>query len=191
MKFIASLLILSFLIAGTAHAAKPQIQWNPDYDFSSIQSFEWIQPPEASLVTDDPYLHEHIINAIQYQLTSRGVTEVSENGDVRVTYYMSTRTDVSLQSTTVGYGFSNYGRRGWGYYGYGFGGPVYTNTSVVEVDRGTLMVDIWDSASNELIWRGKVDDISLPGNQIKVRRNVESAIKAMAKQADKLRKKAR
>jgi len=178
-------------MAAPAYAAKPQIQWDPDYDFSSIGTFQWAEPPEASLADSDPFLHRHIVNAIQYELTSHGFSEVDTNPDVRVTYHMSTDTDVRLQSSSVGYGFGNYGRRGWGYYGYGFGGPVYTDTRVVEVERGNLMVDIWDAASDELVWRGQVDQITVSDNPQKMRRNVEKAVKKMAKQADKLRRKER
>ena len=40
---------------------------------------------------------------------------------------------------------------GWGWYGSG-----RTNTYVNEWDEGTLLVDIVDAASNELVWRGSV-----------------------------------
>jgi len=185
-----TLLAVCALFATTGHAAKPQIQWNPDYDFSSIETFAWATPPEASLAESDPFLHAHIVNSIEYQLTSHGLTEVESGADVRVTYHSSTDTDVRLQSSTVGYGFGNYGRRGWGYYGYGMSGPVYTDTRVVEIERGSLMVDIWDTASNELIWRGKVDGITVSANPEKMQKNIDKAIKQMAKQADKLREKA-
>lgn len=190
MRKFRTLLCVSAFLASPAYAAKPQIQWDPEYDFSTIETFEWAPPPESSLATSDPFLHAHIVNAIQFQLTSHGLTEVEANADVRVTYHMSTQTDVSLRSSSVGYGFGSYGMGGWGYYGYGFGGPVYTDTRVVEVERGSLMVDIWDSSENELIWRGKVDGISVSDNPAKTQKNIEKAIFKMAKQADKLRRRA-
>ena len=59
---------------------------------------------------------------------------------------------------------------GWGHYGYGFGypvgpvgpvGPVQTSTRVVEIERGTLVVDIWAAASKELVWRGTAAELSV------------------------------
>lgn len=192
MKSIGATLAVSVgaFWAATAMAAKPQIQWDPDYDFSSIGTFEWAPASEATLETSDPFLHRHIANAIQYQLTSHGIAEVDSDADVRVTYYATVDRDVRLQSTSVGYGFGNYGRGGWGYWGYGIRGPVYTDTRVVEIERGVLMVDIWDASTDELIWRGKVDDITISSSPERTRRNIEKAIERMAKQADKLRRRA-
>lgn len=186
MRIVYIMAMAGALSVTSAHAAKPQIQWNPDYDFSSIETFEWSEPDSISLERTNPFLHSHIVNTIQFHLTSRGLTEVDGAADVRVTYYAATETDTRLQSTSVGYSFGNYGMRGWGYYGYGMGGPVYTTTRTVEVERGTLVVDMWDVSSNELIWRGRVDNITVSDNQQKMQRNLEKAISRMAKQAERL-----
>jgi hypothetical protein len=190
MKTTRILIAACMFYAVSASAAKPQIQWNPEYDFSSIKTFEWAESNGATLKQSEPFLHSHIVNAIEYQLTSHGLTQVDANADVRVTYYATVDTDYRLQSSSVGYGFGRYGMSGWGYYGYGMSGPIYTDTRVVEVERGTLMVDIWDTASNELIWRGSVDGITVASNLDKMKRNVDKAINAMVKQADKLRSRA-
>jgi hypothetical protein len=192
MKKSVTPLVACAFIATPAFAAKPQIQWDPDYDFSTIETFQWTETDTASLASSDPFLHQHIINAIEYQLTSHGLAEVESNPDIRVTYHMSIDTNIRLRSITVGYGFGNYGRRGWRYYGYGFGGPVLaeTATRVVEIERGSLMVDVWDADSDQLIWRGVAEDIAVSNDPQKMRRNVEKAIERMAKQHDKLRRRA-
>jgi hypothetical protein len=179
--------VTAIILCAPALAAKPQIQWDPEYDFSGVSTFQWREPPEASLADSDPFLHSRIINAINYELTEFGLTEVSAEPDVFITYHSSTQTDVRITSTSVGYGFGSYGRGSWGYYGYGFGGPVATTSRATEVERGTLMVDVVDSASNELVWRGSIDDIVLSDNPEKTQRNVVSAIEKMAKQYRKLR----
>jgi len=187
---LASLLIL---IVAPAFAAKPQIQWNPDYDFSTIKTFQWRDPPGDSLAKSNPFLHSHIVNAIEYQLTQNDLTEVTANPDVYVTYAASTEKDIRLDSTSFGYGFGGYGMGHWGMYGYhvsGPIGPVQTTTRVVEVERGTLVVDIVAASSNELIWRGTASGITVSDDPAKMRRNVEKAIVAMAKQARKLQARA-
>jgi hypothetical protein len=52
-------------------------------------------------------------------------------------------------------------------------------------------VDIVAAASNELIWRATASDISVSDKPDKMRRNVEKAIEAMAKQARKLQARAK
>ena len=56
---------------------------------------------------------------------------------------------------------------------------------VVEYTRGTLVVDIWDAKSKELIWRGMVSD-TLPDNVQKAEKLVVRAIGKMAEQGRKL-----
>ena len=133
------------LLSASALAAKPQIQWDPEYDFSTVGTFAWREPPEASLADSDPFLHSRIINAINYELAEYGLTEVGSGPDVYIAYDSSTETDVRITSTSVGYSFGSYGMGGWGYYGYGFGGPIATTSCATEVERGSLMVDVVDA----------------------------------------------
>jgi len=185
----AAALASVMLIAATALADKPRIQWDTSYDFSSVGTFQWREPPEASLSDSDPFLHSRIVNAIEFELTQYGLTEVTSNPDVYVTYHASTETDVSLRSDSIGYGFGGYGLGGWGYYGYGRMGPITTsvNTRVVEIERGTLVVDVWDAGTNQLIWRGSAADITISDNPETTQKNTVKAIEKMAKQYRKLR----
>lgn len=185
-----SVVPIALLATSVFAASKPQIQWDPDYDFSQVGTFAWQPSAGESLEQSDPFLHEHIINTIEFQLSSHGLTEVDSNPDVLVTYYSSTDTNVRLDSTTFGYGFGGYGRGSWGYYGYGMAGPTVASTStrVVEYERGTLVVDIIDPELDELVWRGTVSDIVISDNPQKMQKNVTKAIEKMAKQADKLRR---
>jgi hypothetical protein len=77
-----------------------------------------------------------------------------------------------------------YGMAGWGYYGMA-AGPVSSTTRVVEYTRGTLVVDIWDAKSKELVWRGTVSD-TLPDNVQKAEKLVVKAIGKLADQGRKL-----
>ena len=60
-----------------------------------------------------------------------------------------------------------------------------TTTRVVEYEKGTLVVDIWDAAKKELVWRGEVTD-SLPDNVEKTQKTVVKAISKLAAQGRKL-----
>ncbi len=181
--------LLAVLAAVPVLAAKPQIQWNTSYDFSTIKTFQWQDHSGDSLKESDPFLHSHIMNAIEYQLGANGLTEVNENPDVFVNYTASMQKDVRLESDSYGYSFGGYGYS-WGRWGYGYGypaGSVATTTRVVEIERGTLVVDIWDASSKELVWRGTASEISVSDDPDKTRRNAEKAVQAMAKQAKRLR----
>ena len=183
IRSLAAALALS-AVALTAHAQKPRIQWNNMYDFGAVDTFAWQLTPETSLEGRNPFMHSLIKNTLEAELATSGLTEVDTNPDVYVNYHASTSTDVQLRSDSYGYGFGAYGMGTWGYYGMATG-PVSTTTRVVEIERGTLVVDIWDAASKELVWRGEVSD-TLPDNPQKAEKLVVRAINKMAAQGRKL-----
>ena len=178
------------LLSVPGFAAKPQIQWNDAYDFSQLESFMWRETAGQSLERADPFLHNHIINTIEFHLSSSGLTEVESNPDVLVTYYGSIDTEVNLQSDVYGYGWGGYGGPGWARHGYGTLTPVAVDTRIVEYDRGTLVVDIIDADTSELVWRGTATGLAVSDDPDKNRRTVEKTLAAMVKQSKKLRERA-
>ena len=188
-KGILSAAVAAGVFAVPAYAGKPQIQWNQQYDFDAVKTFQWQYTPDSDLQQSQPFLHSKIKTGIEYYLTNAGLTEVQENPDIFVNYHTSTETQVSLQSNSYGYGFGAYGMGGWGYYGYGMAGPVSTTTRVNEYQVGTLVVDIWDAASKELVWRGVVSD-TVPDDIQKAEKLIDKALTKLVEQWRKMRAKA-
>ena len=182
-KSLAAAIVFSAL-AFSAQAQKPQIQWNNNYDFDAVQTFAWQDTPETSLEERNPFMHSLIKNSIEAELATSGLTQVEADPDIWVNYHASTTTDVQLRTDSYGYTMGGYGMAGWGYYGMA-AGPVSSTTRVVEYTRGTLVVDIWDAASKELVWRGQVSD-TLPDNVQKAEKLVVRAIGKLADQGRKL-----
>lgn len=180
----ASMLVLA---AVPVLAQKPQIQWNDEYDFDQIETFQWQNIEEAQMSSANPFMHSLIKNLLAAEFAQGGLTEVTSNPDVYVTYYGNTETEVQLRTDTYGYSYGGYGMGGWGYYGYGSMGPVSSTTRQVEIEHGTLVVDIWDRATEELIWRGTVTDV-MPssGDQEKIEKLVAKAISKLADEAREL-----
>ena len=182
-KSLAAALVLS-TFAFSAQAQKPQIQWNSKYAFDGVETFAWQDTPETSLEGRNPFMHSLIKNTIEAELATSGLTEVEANPDVWVNYHASTTTETQLRTDSYGYSMGGYGMAGWGYYGMA-AGPVSSTTRVVEYTKGTLVVDIWDAASKELVWRGMMTD-TLPDNVQKAEKLVVRAIGKMADQGRKL-----
>jgi hypothetical protein len=183
VKSLAAALVLGTL-ALSAQAQKPQIQWNSKYNFDGVDTFAWQDTPDTSLENQNPFMHSLIKNTIEAELATSGLTEVESNPDVWVNYHASTNTETQLRTDSYGYSMGGYGMAGWGYYGMA-AGPVSSTTRVVEYTKGTLVVDIWDAASKELVWRGMVTD-TLPDNVQKAEKLVVRAIGKMADQGRKL-----
>ena len=66
-----------------------------------------------------------------------------------------------------GYGYGGYGYPGYGYSGYGYPGYGYVDYGY----EGTIILDIIDTESNELVWRGSysatIDDSGISEKKIK------------------------
>src|SRR5215471_470356 len=181
-------LLAASVLAPAAYAAKPNIQWNKDYDFSHVKTFAWQDPKSPSLATSNPFMHKFIQDEIEKRLTAAGLTKAATGTpDVWVTYHGSVMDNVQLQSDSFGYGFGGYGMGGWGMYGYGAAGPVSTTTRVVNYPEGTLVVDIVDPAKKELVWRGSTTPILISENNDKTEKNISKALDQMVKQNSKLR----
>jgi hypothetical protein len=178
----ASVLAVSAL---PALAQKPQIQWNDEYDFDAVQTFQWQSVDEGNMSVANPFMHSLVKNSLELELSTAGLTEVTSNPDVFITYYGSTDVEVQLRTNSVGYSYGGYGMGGWGHYGYGSIGPTSSTTRAVEINHGTLVVDIWDAASEELVWRGTVTDV-MPDDQAKAEKLVKKAITKLADEGRKL-----
>ena len=79
-KLLAAALLVSSL-AFSAHAQKPQIQWNNKYNFQNVKTFAWQNTPETSLAQSNPFMDSLIKNTLEAQLSTSGLTEVESNPD--------------------------------------------------------------------------------------------------------------
>ena len=189
MNKLAALLAAGVLVASPAHAQKPQIQWDKDYDFSKVKTFMWQPPSAPSLEDENPFMHKFIAQSIETELQNVGFTETTENPDVYVTYHGSINTEVSYRSSSFGFSVGSYGMGPWGGVSGISAGPTSTTTREVQTKRGTLIVDIVDAKEKQLVWRGTSSGILISDSQEKTEKAVGNAIKDMAKQGRKLRAK--
>jgi len=125
-----------------------------EHDFSNYHTYAW-HPGEESAPGDLDRLGGDIFDkrvrkVINETLRARGL-RLHDNADCYVNYSVVTNDRVSINTyqTYGGYG------PGWGYYGYGpyYGGLGGTQTSVYYYTQGTLIIDIIDRDTNQLVWR--------------------------------------
>ncbi|MCL7963359.1 MAG: DUF4136 domain-containing protein [marine benthic group bacterium] len=105
-------------------------------------------------LVDDPMTDRRIRSSVEAKLAEKGLRR-TEGGspDFRIGYHVSIdgRMDVTYINSYYGYGWGGY----WGPYGPSFG-MGYSTPSVRQYNEGTLILDIVDGSSNELVWRGVV-----------------------------------
>lgn len=117
-------------------------------DFSAFETFKY-RESETSLARSNQLVDQRIVEALRREMTASGLSEVESGADVFVTYYGSTSESIRLNTTHMGYGWP---RGRWG------GGMATSTTTATTHTQGTLVIDVWDSSSKELVWRGVVTD---------------------------------
>lgn len=118
--------------------------------------------------SEDQLINQEIKRAIDEQLAQKGLTRVDNGADLRVSYHAAIRQEQSLFLSGMGWG-----GRGWG----GWDGSLQGQTSTVPI--GTIVVDLYDPAHKQLIWRGDATKtIDLKKDPDKNYKNLQ---KAMAK----------
>ena len=162
--FHAVALTGGLLAAGAASAQDVAIDFDQAANFAGIKTFAlkigtaWGNPLSEKRVTDE----------ITTALKAKGWTEAPEaTADALVVLHGATSTKKNLNTFYSG---------GWG--GYHWGGMGTTTTSVSEYTVGTLVTDIFDARSKQLIWRGTAQD--------ELSDKPEKNAKKLAKAGDKL-----
>jgi len=123
--------------------------YDKNVDFKKFKTFAMKKGTEAPT----PFAQERIIAAVKNELKARGLAE-SENPDVFVYTHAKVSTEKRVDVTSFGYG----GYPGWG----GWGGSFGTSSAMVtDVPMGTLIVDIVDAKTDQLVWRGIGSDTLL------------------------------
>jgi len=160
---------LLLLVAGVALFAGcgSSIELNNDYDqqvdFSKITTFEWVNRDDSGAGAanaqqaqqNNSLLEGRIKNAVIEQLRLKGMTQSTNNPHVYVIYHAGAKDKVDIQSYGYGYGgYGAYGGRYGGPYGSGGGG-----ISTYNYQEGTLIIDMYDGTSKELVWRGTGTDV--------------------------------
>lgn len=178
MKRVLGLAFTLALMATPAMAQKVTIDYSHEFDFASVETFQYVQFEESQV--KNPLMAERIVTLIKEKLIAGGLQEVTENPDIFVTCHGTSKERTSYNTTTMGYG---------GYWGgwYGWGGRMGMGTTTInEINytEGTLVFDAYDAAEKKLVWRGTgtVTVKDAPEKQIK---QVE---KILAKLGDKWQK---
>jgi Domain of unknown function (DUF4136) len=138
--------LAALLVAGPALAQKVNIDYAKDMDFKDVKTFQYIQKEDSGV--KDSLMADHITQMLKAKLTASGLSEVTANPDIYVTYHVTTKTTPVLNTT--GFGYGGFGP-GWGAWG---GGLSSATTTVSEYTTGTLVVDAYGPDDKKLVWRG-------------------------------------
>lgn len=142
---------LLLAVASTAFGQDVRYNFDKDTDFSKFKTYKWVVLKGASPVDD--LTDKQIKDAIDAQLATKGLSKVdSDDANLFVGYQTAVGTEKQFTSFDSGWGYGP-GWYGRGWYG-GGGGMTTGQTSTIY--NGQIAVDMYNSASHTLVWRGVV-----------------------------------
>jgi len=142
---------LALLTACSGYTVKTD--YDPAVAFASYKSFDWYAASKRAKGKGsgtDPLMDKRVRVSVQTVLEAKGFRqEKVAEPDFLVTYYPIYQNKKYRTTTTFGGGYG-WGRRQWGY-----GVGTHFSTSQVHNYReGTIVLEIVDSRSNQLVWQG-------------------------------------
>src|SRR5580693_2874047 len=163
------LVATSFLYASALSAQHVETHYDHRANSAQYKSYSWEQ-----VKTKDPLDVDRIKSAVNATLAAKGWTQVDSGGDVSIVAMEIMRNQQTLNTFYDGFG----GGWGWRRFGGGGFGEATTTTDMYKV--GTVVVDLYDTKTKQLLFRGTSSD-TLSNNSNKNTENLDKGVEKMFK----------
>jgi uncharacterized protein DUF4136 len=166
MKLHNLFISFGFFMVLTAAAFGQQVK--TDYDrnanFQQYKTYSW-----EKVQTQDPLWVDRIKSAVDADLRAKGWTQVPSDGNISLMAMGTTQNHQTLDTFYNGFG------GGWRWGGFG---DATTTTENYKV--GTLVLDMFDTQTKKLVWRGSASD-TLSNKTDKNIKNLDKGVQKMLK----------
>jgi Domain of unknown function (DUF4136) len=169
-KAVFVLMGVMLLFAGKLSAGQVKTDYDRAANFGQYKTYSWEQ-----VKTQDPLDVDRIKSAVNSALAAKGWTQVDSGGDASIVAIEITKNQQTLNTYYDGFG------GGWGFRRFGGGGFGEATTTTETYKVGTLVVDLFDTKTKQLVWRGNASD-TLSNNSNKNIHNMDKDVEKMFKQ---------
>ena len=139
--------VVFLVMLGVAFAQHVKTDFDHQANFSQYKTYSWQEIKPANSLWD-----ARIKNAVDAQMAAKGWTQVGSGGDVAIVAIKTTHKQRTLQTFYDGFG------GGWGWRRFGGGGFGESTTTEQDYKDGTLVVDLYDAKTKQLVWRGSAEN---------------------------------
>lgn len=154
---LAAAVVFTVLFSGCSAV---RVDYNPAANFSDYKRFAWL--PADVKTTGNPLYRSSLTDkrvqqAIEAAFAERGIFRKAGKPDFLVGYHYFV--EKKTRQVPNSYGSPFFGGWGWGFrpWGMPFYGGGYRTYSTEGYDAGTLVVDIVDAQTRDLVWRGSFE----------------------------------
>ena len=155
------------LLTGMVSAQQVKTDYDRSANFAQYKTYSW-----AQVKTKDALDVDRIKAAVNAALAAKGWTQVDSGGDVSIVAMEIARNQQTLNTFYDGFG------GGWGWRRFGGGGFGEATTTTETYKVGTVVVDLFDTKTKQLIWRGAASD-TLSNNSDKNIKNLNKGVEKM------------
>jgi hypothetical protein len=156
-------LAITLAVAGCGSSMTVNTDYDRSANFSALKTYTWREGTKLP----NPLMNDRLIAAVDAQLQAKGLQKVEQGGDLSVTYHASANESMEMQTYSSG-----------SYYGCWGGCMSTASTSVSTVTTGTLIVDLVETSSNKMVWRGTGSD-TVTGDPQDSERKINEVVKRM------------
>lgn len=168
-RFALVLMGIMLLFAGRLSAQDVKTDYDHNADFTQYKTYSW-----EHVQTKDPLFIDRIKSAVNAALAAKGWTQVDSGGDVSIIAIQTTQEQQTLNTFYDGFG------GGWGWRRFGGGGFGEATTTTDTYRVGTLVVDLYDTKTKQLLFRGTSSD-TLSNNSNKNTENLDKGVEKIFK----------
>jgi len=146
-------LVIAVTLSGAA-LAETKSDYNHHYNLAKLKDWDFKAHPA---IANDPtgrnaFWAERVGDDLQQQLGEHGFQKTDRaSADFLIAYRLGTKQRMDTYYESLGYpGWRRVGWRRWGW------GPGWSDTRVVRIpySESTLVMDVVDAKTGELVWRG-------------------------------------
>ena len=173
--FLSTLIL--FLAISCAFGQDVRYNFDKDANFSKFKTYKWVILKDAPTAND--LVTKQLKDAVDAELATKGLTKIDDDtANLFIGYQAGVGQEKQFTSFSSDWGYGGGWYRG-GWYGPG-GGMTTGSTSTIYV--GQLVLDMYDFANRDLVWRGvaskTLDSKAKPDKQQK---NLAKAVKKLLK----------
>ena len=143
-----SALILAVILLASAplvYAQKVTVKYDKAAPFANYKTYKF----ESETGARNPIVSQMIVAAVEREFTAKGLTKVDANPDLRVSFLAASGMNLQVGEVKFGYNVNP-----------AYEGLVPTaGTATWDVTTGTLLIDLFDSKTDRVVFRGTAKDV--------------------------------